>query len=220
MMNVVPADPDEPALDRDRLAAVERATEVWKGQLVDLGGRNTLLYYKDLTVGTLDLSPGSGASYHTSPTARDRDRLRQEHLERLGWRFHRIWSIDWFRHRDAEIARAVAAYRAAVDAADSANDTRPVEPEAPWPQQPVAPDPPPCRRGPIPVRPGLGTITAYTRGELVALIRWLESDTLLRTEEDLISEATTALGFHKRGRNIVTALHAAIEDARRQDRAL
>ncbi|HYT26121.1 MAG TPA: AAA domain-containing protein, partial [Actinomycetota bacterium] len=26
-----------------------------------------------------------GASYHASPTARDRDRLRQDHLERLGW---------------------------------------------------------------------------------------------------------------------------------------
>ena len=37
-----------------------------------------------------------GARYHSSPTARDRDRLRQDHLERLGWRFHRIWSTDWF----------------------------------------------------------------------------------------------------------------------------
>lgn len=31
-----------------------------------------------------------GASYHSSHTVRDRDRLRQEHLERLGWRFCRI----------------------------------------------------------------------------------------------------------------------------------
>jgi hypothetical protein len=28
-----------------------------------------------------------GVTYHSSATARDRDRLRQEHLERLGWRF-------------------------------------------------------------------------------------------------------------------------------------
>jgi REase_MTES_1575/AAA domain len=32
-----------------------------------------------------------GASYHSAPTARDRDRLRQQHLEALGWKFHRIW---------------------------------------------------------------------------------------------------------------------------------
>jgi very-short-patch-repair endonuclease len=39
-----------------------------------------------------------GATYHSSPTARDRDRLRQEVLEGLGWKIHRIWSTDWF-HR-------------------------------------------------------------------------------------------------------------------------
>src|SRR5579875_1448726 len=48
-------------VDPARVAAVERAQKVWTGQLVDLGGRNTLLYYRDLKVGTLDLSPGSGA---------------------------------------------------------------------------------------------------------------------------------------------------------------
>lgn len=35
-----------------------------------------------------------GATYHSSYTARDRDRLRQQQLENLGWRFHRIWSTD------------------------------------------------------------------------------------------------------------------------------
>ena len=37
-----------------------------------------------------------GATYHSSPLARDRDRLRQEVLEGLGWKFHRIWSTDWY----------------------------------------------------------------------------------------------------------------------------
>jgi very-short-patch-repair endonuclease len=60
-----------------------------------------------------------GASYHSSPTARDRDRLRQEHLERLGWQFHRIWSYDWFTNREAEVAKAVEAYQRAVAASDA-----------------------------------------------------------------------------------------------------
>ena len=46
-----------------------------------------------------------GASYHSSATARDRDRLRQSVLEGLGWRFHRIWSTDWFRDPQRESAR-------------------------------------------------------------------------------------------------------------------
>ena len=35
-----------------------------------------------------------GATYHSARSARDRDRLRQEVLESLGWRIHRIWSTD------------------------------------------------------------------------------------------------------------------------------
>ncbi|MBD2502064.1 AAA domain-containing protein [Anabaena azotica] len=44
-----------------------------------------------------------GASYHSSPTARDRDRLRQQVLEKLGWKIHRIWSTDWFRNKPAQV---------------------------------------------------------------------------------------------------------------------
>ena len=46
-----------------------------------------------------------GATYHSSASARDRDRLRQGVLEELGWRFHRIWSTDWFRNPASEISR-------------------------------------------------------------------------------------------------------------------
>jgi len=46
-----------------------------------------------------------GATYHSSLWSRERDRLRQEVLEHLGWRFHRIWSTDWFFRRDKEKER-------------------------------------------------------------------------------------------------------------------
>ena len=36
-----------------------------------------------------------GAMYHSSRTARDRDRLRQALLNGLGWELCRIWSTDW-----------------------------------------------------------------------------------------------------------------------------
>jgi very-short-patch-repair endonuclease len=53
-----------------------------------------------------------GANYHQSPTARDRDRLRQRHLERVGWHLHRIWSRDWVRDREGEIRKVVARLQA------------------------------------------------------------------------------------------------------------
>lgn len=46
-----------------------------------------------------------GASYHSGRSARDRDRLRQEILENQGWKIHRVWSTDWFKSRNTEIAR-------------------------------------------------------------------------------------------------------------------
>lgn len=44
-----------------------------------------------------------GATYHSAKSARDRDRLRQEVLENLGWEIRRIWSTDWFRNADAQL---------------------------------------------------------------------------------------------------------------------
>jgi very-short-patch-repair endonuclease/DNA polymerase III delta prime subunit len=77
-------------------------------------------YFIDLAVKDPDF-PGryllaiecDGASYHSARSARDRDRLRQGVLESLGWRFHRIWSTDWFRAAESEIDKAVAAIEAA-----------------------------------------------------------------------------------------------------------
>ncbi|WP_422003063.1 DUF3320 domain-containing protein [Roseovarius mucosus] len=58
-----------------------------------------------------------GAAYHSALWARERDRLRQDVLEGLGWRFHRIWSTDWFHRRDHEIRRLAEALLAAKEMA-------------------------------------------------------------------------------------------------------
>src|SRR5262249_44425921 len=50
-----------------------------------------------------------GATYHSSATARDRDRLRQEVLESLGWRICRVWSTDWVRDHTVQVQRVLAA---------------------------------------------------------------------------------------------------------------
>lgn len=49
-----------------------------------------------------------GAAYHSSRSARDRDRLRQQILESLGWTIYRVWSTDWFRDHNREMAKMVA----------------------------------------------------------------------------------------------------------------
>ena len=44
-----------------------------------------------------------GATYHSSKSTRDRDRVRQGVLEGLGWTIRRVWSTDWFKNPDAEM---------------------------------------------------------------------------------------------------------------------
>jgi very-short-patch-repair endonuclease len=126
-----------------------------------------------------------GASYRQSGSVRDRDRLRGEHLQRLGWSFHRLWSTNWFHSPQAELAKLREAYQRAVIAADQAV-SEPAAPSAagddeparaagddePSPSEPPASGPPgqgelsvPDRQLSVPdrqlsVRPGQGIQTS------------------------------------------------------------
>ncbi len=63
-----------------------------------------------------------GAMYHSAFTARDRDRLRQQVLEGLGWKIYRIWSRDWIQNREAEIGKILAAIDARKQELSSVQD--------------------------------------------------------------------------------------------------
>ena len=52
-----------------------------------------------------------GARYHSSKSARDRDRLREEVLNGLGWAILRVWSTDWFDNPELETDKLVAKLR-------------------------------------------------------------------------------------------------------------
>jgi very-short-patch-repair endonuclease len=147
-----------------------------------------------------------GAAYHSSPTARDRDRLRQQVLEKLGWRFHRIWSTDWFRNPDAETAKVLQAVEDAIRG-DPPSATPVDEPPEPAPSSPPGRGPrPPIARG-LP-------ITEYAHSQLVAIGRWIESDQLLRTDDELLEAMMEELGFHRRGHRIVDSMRRAIREIR------
>jgi very-short-patch-repair endonuclease len=152
-----------------------------------------------------------GVMYHSSATARDRDRLRQDHLERLGWTFHRIWSTDWFRHREREVARAVAAFEDALR-----EDAEPEPIVEPMIESLVEPEVVTVhiheRTSFKPVEPDRGPITEYRHSELVALVRWINSDGRLRTKGELVEAATRELGFKRKASRIVVALEAAVDE--------
>lgn len=55
-----------------------------------------------------------GASYHSARTARERDRLRQEKLEDIGWKFYRIWSTDWIKDPGREKQKLLKAIKDSI----------------------------------------------------------------------------------------------------------
>lgn len=76
-----------------------------------------------------------GATYHGALWARERDRHRQDVLEDFGWRFHRIWSTDWFYRRSQEIERLRHALVSAGDAADAKQPVPGANTEIPSPSE-------------------------------------------------------------------------------------
>ncbi|MBX3356383.1 MAG: DUF4011 domain-containing protein [Phycisphaeraceae bacterium] len=172
-----------------------------------------------------------GASYHSSATARDRDRLRQSNLERLGWRFHRIWSTDWFYRREQEIERAVEAFHEAVRRADlldtdgamprntATNDRvdRANRPDQPEPaNHTVTPVSTPSARvrGPAPRIPSRESIDQYSERELRTIAVWIQSDGLLRTDEELIRDLFEVLPFQRLGPRIRERLESVARSLR------
>ncbi len=155
-----------------------------------------------------------GASYHSSHTARDRDRLRQEHLERLGWRFCRIWSTNWFTNHGREVKRVLAMYRESLNVAESGRTDYADEGHC----DDVLPSgmmPTPQQRGPRPLLTPRQPIYEYDPDLLLALARWVMSDGCLRTDDQIFEEMFQQLGYRRRGPRIKEALHSAITEAKR-----
>ena len=89
---------------------------------VGVSGYRIDLAIRSIDGATFDLGiECDGATYHRSPAARDRDWLRQQVLEGLGWRIHRVWSTAWIRDPASEV-------RAIEDALGQARACLPPEP--------------------------------------------------------------------------------------------
>ncbi|MEK9509015.1 AAA domain-containing protein [Gemmatimonadota bacterium Y43] len=160
-----------------------------------------------------------GASYHSSPTARERDRLRQQVLERLGWRFHRIWSTDWWNDWRTEVKKAVAAYEIALGG-ETAPTVGVVDSEMKLDigggNDSSAPSH--ARLGPKPrLTPGK-SIQEYSESQLRKLAEWIRSDGKLRPKEELVEAMFHELGFGRRGGRIMRTLRSVV-DKLGEDRA-
>ena len=145
------------------------------GFRVDLG-----VVHPDLAGNYLAGIECDGARYHSSATARDRDKVRQAVLEGLGWTILRVWSTDWFRNplivaervhvklerllEDDREARAAAAEPNTDDKVRDADSF--VEPDAG--QETLEPVSPELEAAPVPHVTEAGTESELDRPRLMA----------------------------------------------------
>lgn len=146
-----------------------------------------------------------GDSYHRLTSVRDRDRLRQGHLERMGWQFHRVWASAWFADPGGEADRIEQRWRQAIAAPQ---DDRPAP-------APAVPEPAPARhRRPRPPVPPGQRIDQYTDHDLDRIARWLLSDDLPLDHETRLRQMREALGFARSGSRIDARCGTALNRVR------
>ncbi len=163
-----------------------------------------------------------GASYHGALWARERDRLRQGILENLGWRFHRIWSTDWFHHRGREIERLKHALEAATREAADGIRVRGANQQAAARPAPAEPEPdpeidlghldlkaPPYRRAEVRARAGTDPQSLPPRDLAVVVRSILDHEGPLHREE-LARRVAAAFGRARVGKRIAEAVDRAI----------
>jgi very-short-patch-repair endonuclease len=150
-----------------------------------------------------------GASYAGRPSVRDRDRLRPEQLERLGWRHVNTWTQDWYRDPAGAAGRLVDQVEEAIrsqDGATAAGDETADQQNGAGDLDSNISD-----RGPRPSFPsGRSAITDWPLPDLVRLGKWIESDGKLRTEDDLKTELMQELGITRRGSRVIRVLDEVV----------
>ena len=103
---------EEFVLERLRAEGLEVDPQVGvAGYRIDLGIRHA-----DYPHGYLLGIECDGRTYHSAPSVRDRDRLRETVLRGLGWDIYRIWSTDWFKDPDEEMRKLMTYVEARMEA--------------------------------------------------------------------------------------------------------
>ena len=166
-----------------------------------------------------------GAAYHSGRSARDRDRLRQQVLEGLGWNLYRIWSTDWFHAPQREAERLLAAIEragATMDPPHSAPQPAEAHPAATRPETNDTPETVrsalsepyrECRLTPVP-----GTdLVGLGRPELAALAARVVRDEGPIHVEEVARRVRQAFALNRTGHRILDAISAALEWAERRD---
>jgi very-short-patch-repair endonuclease len=156
-----------------------------------------------------------GATYHSSATARDRDRLRQQVLEDLGWKICRIWSTDWLRDRGWQVRRVLSALEEARRDAAAPPPAPAVPPADRRAEGPPAEKPPvpaaTAGKTPQPATQSYGSIDEVPETTLFEVVCRTLHTYGATGESELIQAVARQLGFKRTGSRIQARIEGSLE---------
>ena len=142
-----------------------------------------------------------GAMYANTESIRQRERLRPEQLARRGWRSVRIWTTDAFVDPQRQANRLFEAWKETVEELSPQALLNAARAAA------VVVD----RQGSRPrVASGL-PMHMYTDEQLIAMIEWIQSDGVSRSDTDLKEQLRAALAQKLRSARTESALDSAVK---------
>lgn len=181
-----------------------------------------------------------GVTYHSSKTARDRDRLRQEVLEKLGWTIHRIWSRDWVENPEREYERIMETiervrkeqqkqeeevkriqelqvrYRMQISQQQSEGDSAKVYTFAQERPETFVPDKYPGLGELTKTPVASGTIDEIPSSKIMGTAIAVVEAAVRINEQDLIKEISRALGYKRVGRRIRARIEEVLKESFRK----
>lgn len=147
-----------------------------------------------------------GASYASRQSIRERERLRPENLARHGWRSLRVWTTDAFVDPQREAERIFEVWKDTVEELSPQAVLNAARAAA------VVVG----RQGNRPrVTPGLPVYT-YSAEDLDAMLDWIQSDGVSRTDAGLKDQLRSALAVKSRAHRVDSVLTEAVQRFRRR----
>jgi very-short-patch-repair endonuclease len=158
-----------------------------------------------------------GAQYHSSKTARDRDKLRQAVLEDRGWKIHRIWSTDWFNDPKGALARCAQAIEEAKSTSAVIQPPRDPEPPAPTAvvereikKPPILINLPPYKTAELFIPGGSQALNAYAPDQLAEVIMSIVRVEAPIHSDEILKRIRDAAGLKSAGPKLRDAMFEAI----------
>ncbi len=147
-----------------------------------------------------------GASYASRQSIRERERLRPENLARHGWRSLRVWTTDAFVDPQREAERIFEVWKDTVEELSPQAVLNAARAAA------VVVG----RQGNRPrVTPGLPVYT-YSAEDLDAMLDWIQSDGVSRTDAGLKDQLRSALAVKSRAHRVDSVLTESVQRFRRR----